>query len=79
VLEHVGLSVEGPDLAAGGEISVNAGGRVEGRKAGAARAAALDQNSLGTSSTSILPLAICSSLAVGVPGRTENAAMSFFT
>src|SRR5262245_55298836 len=33
----------------------------------------------GTSSTSILPLAICSSLAVGVPGRTENAAISFFT
>src|SRR5437867_8820485 len=33
----------------------------------------------GTSSTSILPAAICSSLAVGVPGRTENAAISFFT
>src|SRR5262249_8785788 len=33
----------------------------------------------GTSSTSIFPLAICSSLAVGVPGRTENAAISFFT
>src|SRR5438477_4834021 len=33
----------------------------------------------GTSSTSIVPALICSSLAVGVPGRTGNAAISFFT
>jgi hypothetical protein len=31
----------------------------------------------GTSSTSICPAVICSSLEVGVPGRTENAAISF--
>src|SRR4030095_7225931 len=33
----------------------------------------------GTSSTSSSPVLICSSLAVGLPGRTKNAATSFFT
>src|SRR3954471_10900885 len=33
----------------------------------------------GTSSTSIVPATIWSSLAVGVPGLTEKAAISFFT
>jgi hypothetical protein len=79
VLEDVGLAVEGSDLAARREVRVDAGRRVERRYPGAARAAAFDQDPLGTSSTSIAPAAICSSLAVGVPGRTENAAISFFT
>jgi len=45
-LEHVRLAVEGPDLAAGRQVGIDTGRRVERRDAGAARAAALDQDAL---------------------------------